>query len=323
MKAGIENKMDFSNAVTSTPNTHLLPIGAERIGNKVSAHNSTEHVDLKTDLSLYLEFEIKGEQMVSKLCDSTDSAEEESNAQDVKSIVDVNLISSDIKKLALEACEAAEKISKNSTSRCFNGMHYLCSKARENIERSDSAVTKLQSQGLPWVIKTFILSLLKIVDGWKCLSDVLDEQSNDSDRLKRTFHEWESVTKVMLCKIHTTYENLNEGLKGKQQVNSISVQKQMSESSETHNLMADKSLYNQMGNIQCQCVASESEIVKYCDSTRLQEDLGKIKMLNSETQLNPGSRIPNAKVLKKLPIKPNRKSKKKNSNNYQKMHQKK
>lgn len=227
---------------------NLLLIGAEK--KRMKNTQMTSNNNNRSSSSLLLEFDINGEKMVSKLCNSNNSV---ADLEDVNNkFANIKLNSENAYDLALEleniakaGLKAADLIIKNSSYKNFNGMNYLCSRVKDNIGRKDSAVIKLQSQGLPWVIKSFIMSLLKIIEGWKILTDVSADNrkmKNAADEYQRvkiieTFKIWEMKTKVMLIKIHKTLESLYEGLEKEQKQHSSHIWNDYS--SNKYNLIKD------------------------------------------------------------------------------------
>lgn len=208
----------------------LLPIGTER---KILSEKKESIIRNRSSSSLLLEFDLNGENMVSKLCDSDHSITDLLDINYKFANININSTNANdvavaLENIALSGLNAADIIIKNSSNKCFNGMNYLCSKAKGNIERKDSAVIKLHSQGLPWVIKSFIMSFLRIIDGWKSLTNMLGDNrkmkittyKNQYLKVIESFKLWEIKTKDMLFRIHKTSEYLTVGLKYEQQKHS-------------------------------------------------------------------------------------------------------
>lgn len=196
-----------------------------------------------------LDFFIEGERMVSELCnliDTSSTSKSESNHQkqivkntnkeDEKSnipgssdillnaldkIVIHDQIPNQIVQLAVEACTDAENIAIAHHNRpCFKNIHSICAKTRSNVQKPDSAVANLHSQGVPWVIKNFIFSFVRILDGWKGVKELLSEKHDTFSRIENKYYspnirecfvQWQAVTKEMLTHIYKTFKCLDHG----------------------------------------------------------------------------------------------------------------
>lgn len=155
-------------------------------------------------------------------------------------------VSIQIIKLAVEACTAAENIAiANKNRPCFKNIQTICEKTRSNVQKPDSAVANLHSQGVPWVIKNFIFSFVRILDGWKGIKELLCEKHESFKRIenkyynpqiRESFVEWQIATSNMLNHIYKTFKALDSGFQAEQQrykqnangINFSTVQKQTS-----------------------------------------------------------------------------------------------
>lgn len=189
-----------------------------------------------------LDFFAEGEKMVSELCSLAESntpptprTETNNQKQNVKStnepsdilltaldkIVIHDQIPNQIVQLAIEACTDAENIAIAHHNRpCFKNIHSICAKTRSNVQKPDSAVANLHSQGIPWVIKNFIFSFVRILDGWKGVKELLSEKHDTFSRIENKYYspdirecfvQWQAVTKEMLAHIYKTFKCLDHG----------------------------------------------------------------------------------------------------------------
>lgn len=194
-----------------------------------------------------LDFFVDGERMVSELCnipETTTSRSDSSytnqnrnsrNDEDKSKIPDPSdilltaldkivihdQIPNQIVQLAIEACTDAENIAIAHHNRpCFKNIHSICAKTRSNVQKPDSAVANLHSQGIPWVIKNFIFSFVRILDGWKGVKELLSEKHETFSRIENKYYspnirecfvQWQAVTKEMLTHIYRTFKCLDHG----------------------------------------------------------------------------------------------------------------
>ncbi|XP_026756340.2 uncharacterized protein LOC113516159 [Galleria mellonella] len=193
-----------------------------------------------------LDFFAEGERMVSELCnipdlttrtDSNQKKNHKQNNQDedknkpsgssdilltaLDKIIIHDQIPNQIVQLAIEACTDAENIAIAHHNRpCFKNIHSICAKTRSNVQKPDSAVANLHSQGIPWVIKNFIFSFVRILDGWKGVKELLSEKHDTFSRIENKYYspnirecfvQWQAVTKEMLTHIYKTFKCLDHG----------------------------------------------------------------------------------------------------------------
>lgn len=201
--------------------------------------------NLTSESTSSLDFFAEGERMVSELCNIPDPRTE-SSKQNQKSmtqdedknkpstsnsaeilmnvldkIVIHDQIPNQIVQLAIEACTDAENIAIAHHNRpCFKNIHSICAKTRSNVQKPDSAVANLHSQGIPWVIKNFIFSFVRILDGWKGVKELLSEKHDTFSRIENKYYspnirecfvQWQAVTKEMLTHIYKTFKCLDHG----------------------------------------------------------------------------------------------------------------
>ncbi|XP_063626159.1 uncharacterized protein LOC134797734 [Cydia splendana] len=198
--------------------------------------------NLTSESTSSLDFFVEGERMVSELCNMPDSnaradANNQKSFQDedknkpsgssdvlltaLDKIVIHDQIPNQIVQLAIEACTDAENIAIAHHNRpCFKNIHSICAKTRSNVQKPDSAVANLHSQGIPWVIKNFIFSFVRILDGWKGVKELLSEKHDTFSRIENKYYspnirecfvQWQAVTKEMLTHIYKTYKCLDHG----------------------------------------------------------------------------------------------------------------
>ncbi|CAH2044221.1 unnamed protein product, partial [Iphiclides podalirius] len=198
---------------------------------------------LRSESTSSLDFFLEGERMVSELCNIPDlnggsnpKQNSKGNQEDEKSnrcgsseilltaldkIVIHDQIPNQIVQLAIEACTDAENIAIAHHNRpCFKNIHSICAKTRSNVQKPDSAVANLHSQGIPWVIKNFIFSFVRILDGWKGVKELLSEKHDTFSRIENKYYspnirecfvQWQAVTKEMLTHIYKTFKCLDHG----------------------------------------------------------------------------------------------------------------
>ena len=200
---------------------------------------------LTSESTSSIDFYTEGERMVSELCNISDSNSKveiiynkstKSNQGDDKMrhdessdilltaldrIVIHDQIPNQIVQLAIEACTDAENIAIAHHNRpCFKNIHSICAKTRSNVQKPDSAVANLHSQGIPWVIKNFIFSFVRILDGWKGVKELLSEKHDTFSRIENKYYsqnirecfvQWQAVTKEMLTHIYKTFKCLDHG----------------------------------------------------------------------------------------------------------------
>lgn len=204
-----------------------------------------QEINLTSESTSSLDFFVEGERMVSELCNIPDARTESNNQkQNQKStsqeedkskssnssdillnvldkIVIHDQIPNQIVQLAIEACTDAENIAIAHHNRpCFKNIHSICAKTRSNVQKPDSAVANLHSQGIPWVIKNFIFSFVRILDGWKGVKELLSEKHDTFSRIENKYYspnirecfvQWQAVTKEMLTHIYKTFKCLDQG----------------------------------------------------------------------------------------------------------------
>lgn len=199
------------------------------------------------DSTSSLDFFTEGERMVSELCNIPDpnsrydTHNQKSNQQGtlnegdrdkaggssellltaLDKIIIHDQIPNQIVQLAIEACTDAENIAIAHHNRpCFKNIHSICAKTRSNVQKPDSAVANLHSQGIPWVIKNFIFSFVRILDGWKGVKELLSEKHDTFSRIENKYYsqnirecfvQWQAVTKEMLTHIYKTFKCLDHG----------------------------------------------------------------------------------------------------------------
>ncbi|XP_037973085.2 uncharacterized protein LOC105383004 [Plutella xylostella] len=213
---------------------------------------------LAADSTSSLDFFVEGERMVSELCNIPDPStrmdhhQHKTNKDEDKNkagssdalllaldkIVIHDQIPNLIVQLAIEACTDAENIAIAHHNRpCFKNIHSICAKTRSNVQKPDSAVANLHSQGIPWVIKNFIFSFVRILDGWKGVKELLSEKHDTFSRIENKYYspnirecfvQWQAVTKEMLSHIYKTFKCLDHGFT-------------MEQKSFTHNYYANNS----------------------------------------------------------------------------------
>ncbi|CAH2984282.1 unnamed protein product [Chilo suppressalis] len=202
--------------------------------------------NLTAESTSSLDFFAEGERMVSELCNIPDTTSrgdiaqkpnyKQNNQEDDKNkasspseallsildkIVIHDQIPNQIVQLAIEACTDAENIAIAHHNRpCFKNIHSICAKTRSNVQKPDSAVANLHSQGIPWVIKNFIFSFVRILDGWKGVKELLSEKHDTFSRIENKYYspnirecfvQWQAVTKEMLTHIYKTFKCLDHG----------------------------------------------------------------------------------------------------------------
>ncbi|XP_049875879.1 uncharacterized protein LOC126373689 [Pectinophora gossypiella] len=240
-KKKIVKSQDKRNAYNADPRYH------ERYKDSSTETDRQRKQDrnLNSESTSSLDFFAEGERMVSELCNIPDSnSRNESNQkQNQKSsqdeeknkpsgssevlltaldkIVIHDQIPNQIVQLAIEACTDAENIAIAHHNRpCFKNIHSICAKTRSNVQKPDSAVANLHSQGIPWVIKNFIFSFVRILDGWKGVKELLSEKHDTFSRIENKYYspnirecfvQWQAVTKEMLTHIYKTFKCLDHG----------------------------------------------------------------------------------------------------------------
>jgi hypothetical protein len=216
----------------------------DRYKDNVETDRQRKDRNLNAESTSSLDFFVEGERMVSELCNIPDTridnnmqkANLKSNQEDEKSkpstssdvlltvldkIIIHDQIPNQIVQLAIEACTDAENIAIAHHNRpCFKNIHSICAKTRSNVQKPDSAVANLHSQGIPWVIKNFIFSFVRILDGWKGVKELLSEKHDTFSRIENKYYspnirecfvQWQAVTKEMLTHIYKTFKCLDHG----------------------------------------------------------------------------------------------------------------
>ncbi|XP_063829672.1 uncharacterized protein LOC135078990 isoform X1 [Ostrinia nubilalis] len=242
-KKKIVKSQDKRNAYSADPRYHerYKETSVETDRQRKSDRNLT------SESTSSLDFYVEGERMVSELCNIPDTSsrtdssnqkqnQKSSNQEDDKSkpsgssdvlltaldkIVIHDQIPNQIVQLAIEACTDAENIAIAHHNRpCFKNIHSICAKTRSNVQKPDSAVANLHSQGIPWVIKNFIFSFVRILDGWKGVKELLSEKHETFSRIENKYYspnirecfvQWQAVTKEMLTHIYKTFKCLDHG----------------------------------------------------------------------------------------------------------------
>lgn len=239
-KKKIVKSQDKRNAYSADPRYH------ERYKDTETDRQRKDR-NLTSESTSSLDYFAEGEKMVSELCNISDSntrndsnnqkqnqktsnQDEEKNKPSGSSevlltaldkIVIHDQIPSQIVQLAIDACTDAENIAIAHHNRpCFKNIHSICAKTRSNVQKPDSAVANLHSQGIPWVIKNFIFSFVRILDGWKGVKELLSEKHDTFSRIENKYYspnirecfvQWQAVTKEMLTHIYKTFKCLDHG----------------------------------------------------------------------------------------------------------------
>ncbi|CAB3234411.1 unnamed protein product [Arctia plantaginis] len=240
-KKKIVKSQDKRNAYSADPRYH------ERYKDTTESERQRKDRNLTSESTSSLDFFVEGERMVSELCNIPDSRsdsnnqkqnqnqkssnqEEDKNKPSVSSEVLLSVLDKiiihdqipmQIVQLAVEACTDAENIAIAHHNRpCFKNIHSICAKTRSNVQKPDSAVANLHSQGIPWVIKNFIFSFVRILDGWKGVKELLSEKHDTFSRIENKYYspnirecfvQWQAVTKEMLTHIYKTFKCLDHG----------------------------------------------------------------------------------------------------------------
>lgn len=234
-KKKIVKSQERRNAYSADPRYH------DRCKNDETERQRKDR-NLNSESASSLDFYVEGEKMVSELCNITDSRsdgnsqkaslstniDENKNKSTTSSdalltaldkIIIHDQIPNQIVQLAIEACTDAENIAIAHHNRpCFKNIHSICAKTRSNVQKPDSAVANLHSQGIPWVIKNFIFSFVRILDGWKGVKELLSEKHDTFSRIENKYYsqnirecfvQWQAVTKEMLTHIYKTFKRLD------------------------------------------------------------------------------------------------------------------
>ncbi|XP_072944779.1 uncharacterized protein mtsh [Epargyreus clarus] len=232
---------DKRNAYSADPRYH------ERYKDTETDRQRKQERNLTSESTSSLDFFAEGERMVSELCNISesnprnDASNQKQNQKTVNLDDDKNKVSgssdllltaldkiiihdqipNQIVQLAIEACTDAENIAIAHHNRpCFKNIHSICAKTRSNVQKPDSAVANLHSQGIPWVIKNFIFSFVRILDGWKGVKELLSEKHETFSRIENKYYspnirecfvQWQAVTKEMLTHIYKTFKCLDHG----------------------------------------------------------------------------------------------------------------
>ncbi|KAF9803948.1 hypothetical protein SFRURICE_000486 [Spodoptera frugiperda] len=238
-KKKIVKSQDKRNAYSADPRYH------ERYkDNSTDVDRQRKERNLTSESTSSLDFFVEGERMVSELCNIPDSRADSNNQKQnqkptnqdedkkpsvssevlltaLDKIVIHDQIPNQIVQLAVEACTDAENIAIAHHNRpCFKNIHSICAKTRSNVQKPDSAVANLHSQGIPWVIKNFIFSFVRILDGWKGVKELLSEKHDTFSRIENKYYspnirecfvQWQAVTKEMLTHIYKTFKCLDHG----------------------------------------------------------------------------------------------------------------
>lgn len=241
-KKKIVKSQETRNAYSSDPRYH-----DKYKDNADSDRHKKQERNLTSESTSSLDFFAEGERMVSELCNISDSKSDGNNqkrnqkminqeedkskssasnsSELLMSVLDKivihDQIPNQIVQLAIEACTDAENIAIAHHNRpCFKNIHSICAKTRSNVQKPDSAVANLHSQGIPWVIKNFIFSFVRILDGWKGVKELLSEKHDTFSRIENKYYspnirecfvQWQAVTKEMLTHIYKTFKCLDHG----------------------------------------------------------------------------------------------------------------
>ncbi|KAJ6646836.1 Protein mitoshell, partial [Pseudolycoriella hygida] len=123
------------------------------------------------------------------------------------------------KNIIIKGCESAERLAYFHRNRpCFKKINCLCARLKQDVNRADSVLANINSQGVPWAVKDFIFVFTRIVSAWNIIKDYVYNTSDGmrtiksaiSDRLVDSFLKWQEVTSVFVEDIIKSFDGLQE-----------------------------------------------------------------------------------------------------------------
>lgn len=119
----------------------------------------------------------------------------------------------------IKGCESAEHLAYFHRNRpCFKKINCLCARLKQDVDRADSVLANINSQGVPWAVKDFIFVFTRIVSAWNIIKDYVYNNSNGmrtiksaiSDRLVVSFLKWQEVTTDFVEDLTKSFDGLQE-----------------------------------------------------------------------------------------------------------------
>ncbi|XP_037025540.1 protein mitoshell [Bradysia coprophila] len=123
------------------------------------------------------------------------------------------------KNIVIKGCESAENLAYFHRNRpCFKKINCLCARLKQDVDRADSVLANINSQGVPWAVKDFIFVFTRIVSAWNIIKDYVYNNSDGmrtvksaiSDRLVVSFLKWQEVTSDFVEDLTKSFDGLQE-----------------------------------------------------------------------------------------------------------------
>ncbi len=123
------------------------------------------------------------------------------------------------KNIVIKGCESAENLAYFHRNRpCFKKINCLCARLKQDVDRADSVLANINSQGVPWAVKDFIFVFTRIVSEWNIIKDYVYNNSDGmrtiksaiSDRLVVSFLKWQEVTSDFVEDLTKSFDGLQE-----------------------------------------------------------------------------------------------------------------
>lgn len=123
------------------------------------------------------------------------------------------------KNLVIKGCESAERLAYFHRNRpCFKKINCLCARLKQDVDRADSVLANINSQGVPWAVKDFIFVFTRIVSAWNIIKDYVYNNSEGmnnvksaiSDGLIGSFLKWQEVTCEFVEDLMKSFDGLQD-----------------------------------------------------------------------------------------------------------------
>lgn len=101
---------------------------------------------------------------------------------------------------------------------CFKKINCLCARLKQDVDRADSVLANINSQGVPWAVKDFIFVFTRIVSAWNIIKDYVYNNSDGmrtiksaiSDRLVDSFLKWQEITTDFVEDLTKSFDGLQD-----------------------------------------------------------------------------------------------------------------
>ena len=122
-------------------------------------------------------------------------------------------------RMALKGCDTAEMLAHTHRNRpCFKKIDSLCARLKQDLQRSDSVLANINSQGVAWAVKDFIFVFTRIINAWIIIKGYVYNTPEGLAKVKSSlsgdfteqFLKWQDSTISFVDSIIKSFINLDE-----------------------------------------------------------------------------------------------------------------